>query len=134
MAFPAKAFIVGLMIETPTNLSERPPVGNLTDFVSGVDEHHHLDIEVAVTEEGKVVLFHNHPFTKEIGWFEFDLGTCRLGFVFDGGDMRDAGLPLTKGVAKYMQNSHQILIVHLDDETGEAREGSYIPLIIHRGS
>jgi len=112
--------------------SERPPVGNLTDFVHDVDETHHLDIEVAVNEKGKVVVFHNRIFKKEIGWFEFDLGTNRLGFIFDDGDTRDAGLPLSQTVAKYMQNSHQILMVHLDDITGEATAGHYIPLIIHR--
>jgi len=115
-----------------TGTGERPPVGNLTDFVHGVDENHHLDIEVAVNETGKVVLFHNRIFKDNISWFEFDLDTNKLDFVIDSGDMRDAGLPLTKGVAKYMQNSHQILMVLLDDDTGEAKEGNYVPLILHK--
>ncbi len=120
------------MIEEPSPQTERPPVGNLTDFVHGVDGKHHLDIEVAVDEKGKVVVFHNRPFKKEIAWFEFDLSTNQLHFIVDDGDIRDAGLPLTRDVAKYMQNSHQILMVLLDDETGEATTGHYIPLIIHR--
>lgn len=123
------------MIETPSdnNISlERPPVGNLTDFVVGVDDKNHLDIEVAVNEQGKVVVFHNRAFKNEISWFEFDLETNKLDFVLDDGDIRDAGLPLGKDVSKYMQNSYQILTVLLDNDTGEATEGSYIPLIIHR--
>lgn len=117
--------------ETPQTTS-RPPVGNLTDFVYGVDENNHLDIEVAVNEKGKVVVFHNRPFKNDIAWFEFDLGTNKLDFILDDGDVRDAGLPLSKDVAKYMQNSHQILMVLLDNDTGEAKEGSYIPLIIRK--
>ena len=115
-----------------TQDGERPPVGNLTDFVYGVDEDGHLDIEVAVNETGKVVIFHNRVFKNDISWFEFDLDTNRLDFVLDDGDIRDAGLPLNKDVAKHMQNSHQILMVLLDDDTGEAKEGNYVPLIIHK--
>jgi len=114
-----------------TNL-ETPPVGTLVDFVHGVDEDNHLDIEVAVNEKGKVVLFHNRTFKNDISWFEFDLNTNKLDFVLDDGDIRNTGLPLGRDVAKYMQNSHQILMVLLDDKTGEASEGAYIPLIIHR--
>lgn len=118
--------------DTHSEISDRPPVGALVDFVSGVDENTPLDIEVAVNETGKVVVFHNLPFKKDIEWFEFDLGTNKLDFVLDSGDVRDAGLPLGKDVAKYMQNSHQILMVLLDNETGEAKQGNYVPLIIHR--
>lgn len=120
------------MTDELSQISDRPPVGNLTDFVYGVDELHRLNIEVAVNEHGKVVVFHNRPFKKDISWFEFDLGSNRLDFILDDGDVRDAGLPLGRDVAKYMQNSHQILMVLLDDDTGEAKEGNYVPLIIHR--
>ncbi len=111
---------------------ERPPAGNLTDFVYGVDKENPLDIEVAVKEDGKIVLFHNKPFKNDLSWLEFDLGTNELDFVLDDGEIRDVGLPLTENVAKHMQNSHQILMILLDDNTGEAKEGNYIPLIIHK--
>lgn len=120
------------MTEQTHTETQREPVGNLTDFVHGCDENNHLDIEVAVNEKGKVVVFHNRVFKNEISWFEFDLGTSRLDFVLDDGEIRDAGMPLSKDVGKYMQNSHQILMVLLDDDTGEAKEGNYVPLIIHQ--
>jgi hypothetical protein len=120
------------MNEETHEIVERPPVGNLTDFVTGVDENNHLDIEVAVNEGGKVVVFHNRPFKQQIAWFEFDLATNKLDFILDDGEIRDAGLPLGQQVAKYMQNSHQILTVLLDDDTGDATQGTYVPLIIHR--
>ena len=63
---------------------------------------------------------------------EFDLGTNKLDFILDNGDIRDIGLPLRADLAKNMQNSHQILMILLDDDSGEAKEGYYVPLIIHR--
>lgn len=120
------------MSEPTHQTPNRPPVGNLTDFVLEVDSNNPLDIEVGVNDKGKVVVFHNRPFKNEVSWFEFDLGSCKLDFVMDGGEIRNAGLPLSKDMAKYMQNSHQILMVLMDDKTGEATQGNYIPLIIHR--
>jgi len=114
------------------NYEERPPVGNLTDFVLGVDDNNPLDIEVAVNDAGKVVVFHNREFKSPISWFEFDLTASRLSFILEDGQVRDAGLPLNPAIAKHMQNSHQILTVYMDDDSGEAREGHYIPLIIQK--
>ena len=119
------------MTDTPSTFIERPPVGALTDFVVG-DDKKFLDIEVAIMEGGRVVVFHSHRFKKEISWFEFDLSTNKLDFVLDSGDVRDIGLPLTQDVAKHMQNAHQIMMVLMDPKTGEAEQGHYVPLVIHR--
>lgn len=97
--------------DTHNEISDRPSVGNLTDFVYGVNEDNRLDIEVAIKEDGRVVVFHSHPFKNDIAWFEFDLDTNKLDFVMDDGDIRDIGLPLSQSVAVHMQNSHQILMV-----------------------
>jgi hypothetical protein len=111
---------------------ERPQVGTLVDFVYGVDENNELQIDVAVREDGRCAVFYNKPFKSDISWLEFDLGTCMLDFVLDSGEIRDAGLPVTKTMSKNMQNTHQMLMVLIDDKTGEPKEGQYIPLIIHR--
>lgn len=117
--------------ETP-QISERPLRGSLTDFVEGYDQKNPFDLDVVVNERGQVVLFHSLPFKKEIAWFEYDLSTAQLDFVMDGGDVRHAGLPLTQDMSKYMQNSHQILTIFMDNKTGEAVQGTYVPLIIHK--
>ena len=112
---------------------ERPSAGNISDFVyGGASDEEPLFMEVAIKEDGKIVLFHNKVFKNELSWLEFDLGTNELDFILDDGDIRDIGLPLKQDVAKHMQNSHQILMVLLDDKTGEAKEGNYIPLIIRK--
>lgn len=120
------------MNQTPNHSPERPPVGNLTDFVSGVDANNPLNIEVSVNDKGKVVVFYNRPFKTEVSWFEFDLTNSKLDFIMDGGDIRGAGMPLGDDMARYMHNTHQILMVLIDAATGEAKEGYYVPLIIHR--
>lgn len=132
MAFQQNYGYTARMTEETTGISDRPPVKDLSNFVYGVDENNTLQIEVAVNEQGKVVLFHNRPFKQEIAWFEFDLRTAKLDFILDDGEIRDAGFFVTKTMSKYMQNSHQILMILLDNDTGEAKEGNYIPLIIHK--
>ncbi|GJL84289.1 MAG: hypothetical protein DHS20C02_00640 [Micavibrio sp.] len=121
------------MTEKTDPQPERPPTGIISDFVyGGASKDEPLFMEVAIKEDGRVVLFHNKPFKNELSWLEFDLGTNELDFVLDDGEIRDLGIPLKEDVAKHMQNSHQILMVLLDDVTGEAKEGNYIPLIIRR--
>ena len=120
------------MTSTDEEKEEKKVIGNLLDFVEDEHKNTPLDIEVAVKDDGRVVVFHNKPFKFDMSWFEFDLETNKLDFILDDGETRDFGLPLAKDVAKYMQNSHQILMVLMDDETGEATKGKYVPLIIHR--
>lgn len=108
------------------------PVGNLTDFVYGATDESKLEIEVFVKDDGKCVIFYNKPFKNQVSWLEFDLGTYKLDFVLDSGDVRDVGIPLRSELSKNMQNSHQVLMVLMDEDTGLAKEGAYIPLILHR--
>tara|TARA_R110002072_G_scaffold28152_2_gene90733 strand:- start:1008 stop:1412 length:405 start_codon:yes stop_codon:yes gene_type:complete len=108
-----------------------PNRGNLTDFFYGVDNENKLQIEVAIKEDGRCAVFHNKPFRNELSWLEYDLNTYRLDFVLDGGEIRNAGMPLTKDMSKHMQNTHQVLMILMDENTGNAKEGLYVPLILH---
>ena len=119
------------MAATPST-PNRPPLGKLIDFVEGYDPVRGLDLEVTIKQDGRVVVFHSLPFTKDVSWFEFDLSTNKLDFIMDGGDIRNIGIALKQDIARHMQNSHQILMVLMDAETGQPKEGFYIPLVIHR--
>jgi len=116
-----------------TNEQNKDPTsrGNLTDFVTGVTEESKLQIEIAVKDDGRCAIFHNKPFRKDLSWLEFDLNSCRLDFVLDSGEVRNAGMNLTKAMSKNMQNSHQILMILMDDVTGQPKKGYYVPLILH---
>ena len=118
--------------EYVTHGDNKQPVGNLTDFVYGVTDESPFKIEVAINDDGRVIVFHNKVFKNDLSWLEFDLGTSKLDFILDGGHVRDFGMPLDKSVSKHMHNTHQVLTVLLDEETGSAKEGHYIPLILHR--
>lgn len=118
--------------ETTPQIYDRPLVGNLTDFVVRPAEKANFEIEVAVKDDGRVAIFHNMPFKKELSWLEFDLGSRELNFVLNNGDIRSADVPLAPTLSKNMQNSHQVLMILLDNNSGEAKQGFYIPLIIHR--
>lgn len=111
-----------------------PPTtyGNLLDFVYHVEGSEPLHVEVGVKKDGKVAVFHNKPFKLDLSWIEYDIGRNKIDFIMDDGDVRDVGVPVNKEVAKYMHNTHQVLMVLLDDKTGEAKDGYYIPLIIHQ--
>jgi len=123
--------MIGLMTNETGQSDDMPQRGNLTDFVYGVDEENKLHIEVAVKEDGRCAIFHDKPFRNDLSWLEFDLDTYKLDFVLDGGDIRNVGMPLSKDVSKNMQNSHQVLMVLMDDTTGTPKEGFYVPLILH---
>jgi len=118
------------MNETPH--TEAPNVGNLTDFATELGKDGRLDIEVSIKEGGHIVVFHSHPFKNDVSWFEFDLDNNKLDFILEDGNMRDFGFPLTQDVAKHMHNAHQVLMVWMNPKTGEANQGRYVPLIVHR--
>lgn len=106
------------------------PYGNLLDFVYHEEGSDPLLIEVGVKQDGKVAVFHNKPFKNDLSWIEYDIGRNAIEFVMDDGEVRDVGVPVNAEIAKNMHNSHQVLMVLLDDN-GQPKEGYYIPLIIH---
>lgn len=120
------------MIEHVDQSIEIGDRGNLTDFFCDVRDDSKLQIEVAVKDDGKCAVFYNKKFRNDLSWLEYDLNTYRLDFVLDGGEIRNAGMPLTKEISKNMQNTHQVLMVLMDNDTGGAKKGHYVPLILHR--
>ncbi len=107
--------------------------GTIVDFFYGVEEgDSNLRIDVTVKEDGKCAVFHNKPFKKDLSWLEFDLDSSRLDFVLDGGEARNFGVPVKQELRKHMHNTHQILMILMDDDMGDPKEGLYIPLILHR--
>lgn len=114
-----------------TNEQEKKDTGTLVDFFYDVRDDSTLQIEVAIKDDGRCAVFYNKPLKKDLSWFEYDLDNCNLGFVLDGGETRSMTIPVKRELSKNMQNTHQILTVLMDDETGAPKEGTYIPLILH---
>jgi hypothetical protein len=91
-----------------------------------------MRVELAVNDRAEAIVFHNKPFVQELSWLEFDLDEGKLTFVMESGDLRDFNIPVRPELSRYMQNAFQVLMVLMDERTGEPVEGGYIPLIIHR--
>lgn len=114
-----------------TEPPERPPVENLYELVEGATDDNPLYIEVAVGADGRVVVFHDKPFREALSWYEYNTNTNHLDFVLEDGEMRRIGIPLKPEIGKHMHNTHQVLTVWMNDETGDAVSGQYVPLILH---
>lgn len=89
-------------------------------------------VNLAVNNEARVLIFINKPFRKRMSWLEFDLNHNRLDFVMNNGDVRNFGIAVEPELVKYMKNSHQVMMILVNEENGEPEEGRYYPLIIHR--
>ncbi len=89
-------------------------------------------INLVINEGAKIAVFHNKPFRTKIAWLEYDLDEDRLEFVLGDGKIRNFGGKMPSEYQKAMQNAHQILIVQMNEETGEPIGGNYYPLILHK--
>ena len=89
-------------------------------------------IDLVINDTAEVYLFHNKPFKQALSWLEFDLDTNNLDIILADGDMRNFGAKVPDRLAKHMQNAYQVMMVQMDEKTGEALSGDYYPLIIHR--
>ncbi len=91
-----------------------------------------MKVELYVNDRAEAFIFHDKPFTKQLSWLEYDLDEDKMDFVMNDGDVRNFGIPVDPKLKKYLQNSFQILMVQMDDKSGDPVEGDYFPIIIHR--
>ncbi len=110
---------------------KRKKVGTLIDFVVDPDETTPLDVQISVNDTGKVIFFYDRAFTVPIGMFEYNMQNNSLSVTMGDNDKRETHLDLFPAITKHMQNTHQILTILMDNKTGEAIEGRYVPLILH---
>lgn len=102
-----------------------------TVYASEIDDPD-FKLNLAVNDQARVVIFHNKPFRQKMSWLEFDLNRNRLDFIMNDGNIRNFGIPVAPDLAKYMQNAFQVLIVLVDEQTGDPEGGNYYPIIVHR--
>lgn len=101
-------------------------------FNEGLNPDLGMKVELYVNDRAEAMVLYDRPFSKKLSWLEYDLDSSKLDFVLEDGDMRDFGIPVHPKLAKYMQNAFQVLMVQMDEKTGEQMDGAYFPLIIHR--
>lgn len=91
-----------------------------------------MKVELYVNDRAEALVLYDRPFSKKLSWLEYDLGSSKLDFVLEDGGFRNFGIPVHPNLAKYMQNAFQVLMVQMDEDSGEQIDGGYFPLIIHR--
>lgn len=107
--------------------AEEQTVKSLTGSPFDVIE---MEMSINVSETAQVYVFHHEPFKKELSWIEFDLGRRDLNFVFDDGDIKNAGVKIRPDLSAYMQNAYHVNLALIENE--EVIDTFERPLIIHR--
>lgn len=89
-------------------------------------------VDLVVNDNAEVYVFHSKSFENRLSWLEFDLNTRTLDFVMNDGDVRSFGARVPERLTKHMHNAFQVMMVQMDEETGQAVSGDYFPLILHK--
>lgn len=111
----------------------RKKTSSATEYNKGADpDDSDMKAELVINDRAEAIVFHNKHFRKNLSWLELNLDTRSLNFIMADGDVRNFGIPVDPGILKYMQNAYQVLMVLMDEKTGEPVEGGYFPLILHR--
>jgi hypothetical protein len=97
-------------------------IGKLVDFFEGVTSKTPAKVEVAVNDDGRIILFYNLPLKVHLKRIEFFIPERRITFVSDNDQIRSLGMPLSESVTKHFHNIDKILLVKLDERSGEASE------------
>ncbi len=102
------------------------------EYNKGTNADNGMNAELVVNELAQAMIKHDQPFKEELSWLEYDLDTSKLDFIMEDGDVRNFGIPVDPALAKYLQNAFQVLMVLVDPDSKNVKEGDYYPLIIHR--
>jgi hypothetical protein len=100
--------------------------------VLNIGEDEGVKVELVVNDRAEAAVLHSKPFSKELSWLEFDLDSNKLDFILEDGELRTFGIPVHPDLSKYLQNAFQVLMVEVDEKTGDRDNEHYMPLIIHR--
>ena len=115
------------MLSAATMTAHNAPGQNYTEV-----QDSSFKIDLVINDTAEVYLFHNKPFKQALSWLEFDLDTNNLDIILADGDIRNFGAKVPDRLAKHMQNAYQVMMVQMDEKSGEPMGGAYYPLIIHR--
>lgn len=102
--------------------------------VSGVQAKYD-DMDMAlnlwVSDNADICVFHDKPFTRTLSWVEYDQKTNRVDFILEDGDIRNFGIPVDPRLRAYFHNAYVISIIQMNPTTKKVENGMDIPLIIH---
>ena len=88
-------------------------------------------VQLVVNERNEAFVFHNRPWSRPVVRLEYNRLTRSMEFLLKGGVRRNFGMLVDQRLGKYLEKSTRILMVLMDDKTGEPIEGSYSPLLVY---
>jgi WD40 repeat protein len=90
-----------------------------------------VKVQLVVNDRSEAFVFHNKPFRKTLKRLEFNPSTLRLIFRMSDGDARDFGLSVDARLGRYFDYTQRVLVVLMDEKTGQPIEGTYYPLLLY---
>lgn len=113
--------------------STKKYVGNLYDFISyDPSPEKAAYVEIGVKKDGKAACFSNKSFSDSLKELHFLVNEQQITFVTKAWQIRAIGVQLNMEVASYILDTNRILMITLDEATGEAVEGYYLPLKVFK--
>lgn len=91
-----------------------------------------LQLELSVGDGAKVALFHNKPFEADLSWLEYHSDERHLKMIMENGNIKSFPNPVPIHFSVQIENAHQVLMVLVDDFSGEPVAGGYFPLVVRR--
>lgn len=92
-----------------------------------------MELEFAVNDEGRWIIFHDRPFPLRLQRIEYDWDRRLLQFVFPGGFNANWGIPLQEGLHTAVTAEINEILVVLTNEEGRPVEGENLPFSILGG-
>lgn len=88
-----------------------------------------IKVELVVNDRGESIIFHDKPFPYELERVEFDPKTCHMYFVIPGDFRKNFGIPVHDKLKKnFEKNNGKVLLVLMDEASGEPVEEKFYPL------
>jgi hypothetical protein len=111
----------------------RPASPNANSLTTMSTSNYLLDdtkFELVLNDMGEVFVFHNKPFASELKRIEYNRLTKTMNFIVNDRP-RNFGMPVDPKLAKYFETASRVLVVLMNEKTGEPIEGNYRPVIIY---
>jgi WD40 repeat protein len=88
-------------------------------------------IDLVTGEAGDIYLFHNRPFTERFTRLEYNRLTHRFACRMENGELRNITATLAARFAPTLEQGQQVMMVQMDEKTGEPVGGAYFPLLVY---
>jgi hypothetical protein len=106
------------------------PAGDTEQFPDDIEDPS-LDMRLVVSDSGVIYVFHNRALSGSFKRLEYNRLTHRLGLRMRNGELRDSSVSLPAKFAPALEQGHRIMMVQMDEKTGNPIGGADFPLLVY---